>query len=304
MDSSKREIRKITSLIVALILIAVCGCLYFNDYSLFNELQEKRIIINKLDENINKQNELLESLTKELDYYESLQDSLIEAKQTFFDNALKVDALARSGNVDFKVCYLTFDDGPYLLTDTFLDILQQKDVLATFFTRKRTDEGYKPIYLREKISGHTIGNHTASHKISHGIYRSNEAFINDILENREFIYDMLGITTDVMRFPGGSYEITYMDLDKESLVNELNEIGYGYVDWTHQTGDGGKTLSSYKYLHNVIDNTQDYNVIVVLMHDYSYNTADCLPEMIDELTNQGYIFLPLWHDSPAVIKGY
>ena len=128
------------SLIVALILIAVCGCLCFNDYSLFNELQEKRIIINKLDENINKQNELLESLTKELDYYESLQDSLIEAKQTFFDNALKVDALARSGNVDFKVCYLTFDDGPYLLTDTFLDILQQKDVLATFFTRKRTDE--------------------------------------------------------------------------------------------------------------------------------------------------------------------
>ena len=239
----------------------------------------------------------------EIIYYESLNDNLIQIKQTFFDNALKADQLARSGEADFKVCYLTFDDGPYLLTDTILDILEEKDVLATFFARKRLDEDYIPIYLRERVNGHTIGNHTASHKISKGIYRSNEIFINDIIENRQFIFDMLGVTTDVMRFPGGSYEATYMGLSKSKLVNELNDIGYGYVDWTHATGDGGATLSPYEYLHNVIDYTDDDRAIVVLMHDYSKNTAECLPEMIDELSKQGYIFLPLWHDSPAVKKG-
>lgn len=303
MDSPKRKIGKYTSLIVILLLSVTCVYLCINNIAIIKSINNKNKQIKQLEEKISSQQDTISTINDEIIYYESLNDSLIQIKQTFFDNALKADELARSGEVDFKVCYLTFDDGPYLLTDTILDILEEKDVLATFFARKRLDEDYIPIYLRERVNGHTIGNHTASHKISKGIYRSNEIFINDIIENRQFIFDMLGVTTDVMRFPGGSYEATYMGLSKSKLVNELNDIGYGYVDWTHATGDGGAVLSPYEYLHNVIDYTNDDRVIVVLMHDYSKNTAECLPEMIDELSKQGYIFLPLWHDSPAVKKG-
>lgn len=302
MGSSKRETRKYTSLILIFVLVILCGYLFVNIISINNEISDKENIVNELDDEIISQNDKILDLSEKLNYYETLEDSLEKIKETYFDNALKADELARSGEADFKVCYLTFDDGPYLLTDTFLDILEEKDVLATFFARKRTDEDYVPIYLREKLNGHTIGNHTASHKIKNGIYKSNEAFIDDILENREFIYDMLGITTDVMRFPGGSYQSTYMGLNKSSLVKELVDVGYGYVDWTHATGDGGSVLSPYEYLHNVIDYTADDDVIVVLMHDYSNNTAECLPKMIDTLKEQGYIFLPLWYDSPAVRK--
>ena len=303
MDSPKRKIGKYTSLIVILLLSVTCVYLCINNIAIIKSINNKNKQIKQLEEKISSQQDTISAINDEIIYYESLNDNLIQIKQTFFDNALKADQLARSGEADFKVCYLTFDDGPYLLTDTILDILEEKDVLATFFARKRLDEDYIPIYLRERVNGHTIGNHTASHKISKGIYRSNEIFINDIIENRQFIFDMLGVTTDVMRFPGGSYEVTYMGLSKSKLVNELNDIGYGYVDWTHATGDGGATLSPYEYLHNVIDYTDDDRAIVVLMHDYSKNTAECLPEMIDELSKQGYIFLPLWHDSPAVKKG-
>lgn len=303
MGSSTRKIRKYTPIIVILLLVSGCIYLCIGVVYKSSELRDSNKINNNLDEKIIIQDSTIESLSKKLAYYDSLQANLIDIKQKYFDSALQADLLARNNEADFKVCYLTFDDGPYLLTDTFLDILEEKDVLATFFTRKRTDEDYKPIYLREKTNGHTIGNHTASHKISNGIYRNNKAFIDDILENREFIYEMLDVTTDVMRFPGGSYQTTYMGLDKDSLVKELNDIGYGYVDWNQATGDGGASQSPYNFLHNVIDYTQDDNVIVILMHDYSYNTAACLPEMIDELTSQGYIFLPLWHDSPAVKKG-
>ena len=303
MDSPKRKIGKYTSLIVILLLSVTCVYLCINNIAIIKSINNKNKQIKQLEEKISSQQDTISAINDEIIYYESLNDNLIQIKQTFFDNALKADQLARSGEADFKVCYLTFDDGPYLLTDTILDILEEKDVLATFFARKRLDEDYIPIYLRERVNGHTIGNHTASHKISKGIYRSNEIFINDIIENRQFIFDMLGVTTDVMRFPGGSYEATYMGLSKSKLVNELNDIGYGYVDWTHATGDGGATLSPYEYLHNVIDYTDDDRAIVVLMHDYSKNTAECLPEMIDELSKQGYIFLPLWHDSPAVKKG-
>lgn len=302
MGSSKRETRKYTSLIIIFVLVTLCAYLFVGVFSIAGEISTKENTINELDNRIASQNENILSLSDKLNYYETLKDNLEKTKKAFFDNALKADELARSGEADFKVCYLTFDDGPYLLTDTFLDILEEKDVLATFFARERIDEDYIPIYLREKVNGHTIGNHTASHKISNGIYKSNKTFVDDILRNREFIYDMLGITTEVMRFPGGSYQATYMGLNKDSLVKELVDIGYGYVDWTHATGDGGSVLSPYKYLHNVIDYTADDDVIVVLMHDYSSNTAKCLPEMIDILKEQGYIFLPLWYDSPAVRK--
>lgn len=302
MGSSKRKITRYTQLIILFALIALSIYLFSCSHAIKAELKNKENIASKLNNELNVQNNTISALTSEIEYYESLESNLAQLKQTYFSNALKVDELARSGEADFKVCYLTFDDGPYLLTDTFLDILEEKDVLATFFTRKRTDDEYKPIYLREKVNGHTIGNHTASHKISKGIYRSNQTFVDDILENREFIYDMLNIKTDVMRFPGGSYQSTYMGLNKDSLVKQLSDIGYGYVDWSHATGDGGRILSPNEFLHNVIDYTSDDNVIVVLMHDYSENTAKCLPELIDTLKAQGYVFLPLWHDSPAVKK--
>lgn len=302
MDSSKRNLNRYTSIIVLFVLLVSICFLVKDIYSSYIDLQNINKENSKLDLELLDQSHTITSLNEELNYYNDLKGQLLIAKQTYFDNAYKVDQLARNKDSNIRVCYLTFDDGPYLITDKFLDVLQEKDVLATFFTRKRIEDEYKSIYLREKINGHTIGNHTASHKISKGIYRSNETFIKDILENREFIFDMLGITTDVMRFPGGSYQTTYMGLDKNSLVNELNEIGYGYVDWTHVTGDGGAILSSYEYLHNVIDYTDDDKVIVVLMHDYSENTLKCLPELIDELRLQGYVFLPLWYDSPAVRK--
>lgn len=301
MDSSKRKVRKYSSLIIVVLVIG-CVFLFKNVYSNFENVNKLKLQNKKLDEEIINKNNIINSINEELEYYDLLKENLEDAKQQYFINAKKVDALARSKEADFKVCYLTFDDGPYLLTDTFLDILEEKDVLATFFTRKRTDEDYIPIYLREKTNGHTIGNHSASHKISKGIYRSNEAFIADILENREFIYDMLGINTNVMRFPGGSYQVTYMGLNKSSLVKELSDIGYGYVDWNYTTGDGGATRPANEFLHNVVDYTKDDDVIVILMHDYSKNTAKCLPEMIDILKDQGYVFLPLWYDSPAVKK--
>ena len=305
MGSPESKTRKNTTLIlIVLLILSIVSTIYFyNVYKKYNELlTNANNRYEEISDILNKQNKELDDLNAELSKYQNLQDSIKTIKETYFNNAYKADMLARNNEANFKVCYLTFDDGPYLLTDSFLDVLDEKDVLATFFTRKREDPEYDGTYLRQKTSGHTIGNHTASHIIKN-IYKSEEIFVEDVKENREFIQDKLGITTDVMRFPGGSYQATYMGLSKSKIVEMLDDIGYGYIDWTHATGDGGATLSPYEFLHNVVDYTADDNVIVILMHDYSRNTLECLRELIDTLTNQGYIFLPLWYDSPAVKKG-
>lgn len=307
METSKTKTRRITSTIIFIsIYVVLIGAIVFT-YNNYKSIDLKLEITNneveKLHSTIDQQNGTISSLSNIKNDYLNIENSINETKKDYFELATKADFSARNDDANFKVCYLTFDDGPYLLTDTFLDILENKDVLATFFTRKRLDEDYIPIYQRQKANGHTIGNHTASHDILDGLYDSTDSFVDDILENRQFIFDMLGITTDVMRFPGGSYQTTYMGLNKKEVVDKLDEIGYGYVDWTHATGDGGATLPANQFLHNVIDYTGNKKVIIVLMHDYSNNTAKILGEMIDTLTKQGYIFLPLWHDSPAVIKG-
>lgn len=309
MEKTKSKVRRNSqirsTIIIALLAIGLsCLSIYFyNAYTKANEkLIQNKQVLNVLNETLDKTNVNLDNCNKELNDLKDIDKKIDEIKEIYFKNAVKAEELARNGEADFKVCYLTFDDGPYSkTTPAFLDVLEKYDVQATFFCLAK--EGVDDIYKREKMNCHTIGNHTASHNIKY-IYSSVDVFINDLLENRKFIEDLLGITTDVMRFPGGSPQVSYSGLSTNQMIEKLRENHYGYVDWTLTTGDGGGPtyLTPDEFLHNVIDSSQNFNVISVLMHDYSTNTLACLPQMIEELTNQGYIFLPLSYDAPIVRK--
>lgn len=307
MAKSQGRVRKSTWLLISLILIFLCvfSCMtlvYFyvntNRLTNINEQLKKDIdTFNKIKEDNQSKLEHLSVMYKEV---EDVDVSLKEVKESYFKLAKEADERARNG-ADFKVCYLTFDDGPYSKTTSlFLDVLKEKNVLGTFFVLKK--DNLDDLYRRIRDDGHTLANHTASHKIKNGIYRSEDAFIEDIKKNDDFIYNLLGVKMDVMRFPGGSPQATYSGLNKSSLVNKLVDMGYGYIDWTLTTGDGEANLSPDEFLHNVVDKSSKYSVMTVLMHDYSKNTALCLGDMIDILREQGYIFLPLSYDSPAVRK--
>lgn len=308
MAKSQGRVRRSTWLLTSLILIFLCvfSCMtlvyyYANTIKLAN-------INEQLKNDIDTFNNIKANNQSELDHlsvmYKEVEDvdvSLKEVKESYFKLAKEADERARSG-ANFKVCYLTFDDGPYSKTTSlFLDVLKEKNVLGTFFVLKK--DNLDDLYRRIRDDGHTLANHTASHKIKNGIYRSEDAFIEDIKKNDDFIYNLLGVKMDVMRFPGGSPQATYSGLNKSSLVNKLVDMGYGYIDWTLTTGDGEANLSPDEFLHNVVDSSSKYSVMTVLMHDYSKNTALCLGDMIDILREQGFIFLPLSYNSPAVIKG-
>lgn len=308
MAKSQGRVRRSTLLLISLILIFLCvfSCMalvYFyvntNRLTNINEQLKKDIdTFNNIKANNQSKLDHLSAMYKEV---EDVDVSLKEAKDSYFELAIEADKRARDG-ANFKVCYLTFDDGPYSkTTPLFLDVLKEKDVLGTFFVLKK--DNLDDLYKRIRDEGHTLANHTASHKIKNGIYRSEDAFIEDIKENDDFIYNLLGVKMDVMRFPGGSPQAAYSGLNKSSLVNKLVDMGYGYIDWTLTTGDGEANLSPDEFLHNVVDKSSKYSVMTVLMHDYSKNTALCLGDMIDILREQGYIFLPLSYNSSAVRKG-
>ena len=91
-----------------------------------------------------------------------------------------------------KIAYLTFDDGPSSNTFEILDILDDKNVRATFFivgsAITREGEGA----LRRMVNeGHVIGIHTYSH-LCNEIYCSVERFLDDYNTVNQQIYDITG----------------------------------------------------------------------------------------------------------------
>ena len=309
MAKAQREARKSTWILTAYLLVAICILLSLTLINFYFKLEDTKQDIVNLNERIDSLNSDIEAKNNEITALEAdlssinnIDDSISSIREEYFKLAIEADEKARNHEVDFKVCYLTFDDGPYRsTTPEFLDILDEKDVLATFFLLKK--EGVDDLYFREMYACHTLANHTAHHNLKRGgTYASEDAFIADIEENREFIQNLLGYTTEVMRFPGGSPQATYSGLSKSEIVSRLKDMHYGYVDWTLTTGDGGGVQEPDVFLHNVIDYSSQFDVLTVLMHDYSANTAACLGQMIDELSNQGFIFLPLCYDSMAVKK--
>lgn len=64
---------------------------------------------------------------------------------------------------DEKIIYLTFDDGPSVMTDKVLDVLKENDVKATFFIIGNKIKGQEAVVKRIYTEGHSIGLHTYTH---------------------------------------------------------------------------------------------------------------------------------------------
>ena len=228
------------------------------------------------------------------------EEKLGEQRNEYYRTCKELEDAVVNGTSDYKIAYLTFDDGPYVkTTGRYLDVLEEYDVLATFFQIGKPSEDYDALYRRVYEAGHTVANHTYSHQIRNGIYLSTDAFMNDVRRNREFIQDKLGITTNILRFPGGSSTARGL---KPAIIEQLRHEGYGWVDWNSATGDGMEIMTPAEYRDNVLKKTGGRKLLVVLMHDYSANTLTALPEIITGLRNQGYILLPLFYESSMINK--
>lgn len=307
-SSASRGIR-IVFAVLLLILIGALGYTIFAMRSKTLQFEYQTIYCNdqiaveekKLEELTDKRDELSAEKEEIMNYGSSVK----AYHDQFFELAKELENRVLNDKTDKKIAYLTFDDGPYRMSYKFLDVLDEYDVPATFFYLKKCEEeGYRDEWIYDEVykrvigSGHTLGNHTASHQLGQGgIYSSVERFIFEIEDNRKFIEDRYGYTTEVMRFPGGT---PTAGSRFEPIVEELRKIHYAWVDWNSATGDGGRILSPQEYRDNVLNNTNGKKLLVVLMHDYSDNTLIALPEIIEGLEEQGYFFLPLFYESEAM----
>lgn len=197
--------------------------------------------------------------------------------------------LFRVGNPELPFIALTFDDGPDpLYTPMILDILQEKDVPATFFMIGRHAERYPDIVQRIVDEGHDIGNHTYSHRNLYGL--DEKSTWHEIAKADEVISKVAGTKPYLFRPPRGMYT--------NASIRFAHELGYTTVLWSVSSRDWAE-ISAGQLARHVLKNTRGGDIL--LFHDsgsfigtyggYRYNTVNALPRIIDELQAQGLHFV-------------
>lgn len=202
-----------------------------------------------------------------------------------------------------KIAYLTFDDGPSTNTFEILDILDEKNVRATFFIvgSAITKEGEDAL-RRMANEGHTIGIHSYSH-ICDEIYCSVERFLEDYNTVYNQIYEITGKRASIYRFPWGSNN-GYTKGIKDILIDEMKRRGFACYDWNVDSNDSVGRPTAYSIKRNVEKDLESHDYPIILMHDSGINklTVQILPDIIDMIRKKGYDFDTLDNRQPYVFE--
>ena len=188
---------------------------------------------------------------------------------------------------DEKVIYLTFDDGPSIMTDKVLDILKKNDVKATFFLIGNQLKGQEAVVKRISTEGHSIGLHTYTHTYKK-IYSNRKEFISEMLKSQSEISSITGFKPTIMRFPFGSRN----HLTK-AFLEQLHSYNFKVYDWNAAMSDGVncKTAPDKLYREATKTTITDHPIILLMHCDYAHkNTCKALPRVIKFYKDNGYEF--------------
>lgn len=179
-------------------------------------------------------------------------------------------------NAEQKKIALTFDDGPHpYYTEQLLDGLKKRDVVVTFFVTGEHAALHPDVILRMQNEGHLIGNHTYSHmQLTTG---NREAFREELIKTNETIKEITGEDVEYVRPPYGTWD--------KSFERELNMFP---VLWSVDPMDW--CLENATCITNrVVSKVEEGDII--LMHDYYASSVTAALQIVDELLDEGYVFV-------------
>ncbi|HYE83147.1 MAG TPA: polysaccharide deacetylase family protein [Clostridia bacterium] len=183
-----------------------------------------------------------------------------------------------------RIAYLTFDDGlDSKVTPQILDILKEYDVKATFFILGNSVSKNKDVLKRIIDEGHSVGNHTYTHKKSI-IYTSVKSFSEELAKTAKAIYDAVGITPKLFRPPYGARYIK-----NQEYKDALSE--YKTILWNVDSMDSRvKGITSTEIVDTVKEQLKSKRNATILFHSTSAReeTAKALPEIIQYLIENEY----------------
>lgn len=189
------------------------------------------------------------------------------------------DAVSQNaGSVDCKVrkCVaLTFDDGPGPYTARLLDLLQQADGRATFFTLGANASADPAILRRMSKEGHLVANHSWAHR---DLAKLSSSKIADTLgRTQDTIAGAIGQTPTLVRPPYGA-----VNADVRTVARRL---GVSLINWdvdTQDLRDRDPGLIAQRAVRGAHDGA------IILLHDIERTTVDAVPDILNRLKGKGY----------------
>nr|WP_238480923.1 polysaccharide deacetylase family protein [Desulforadius tongensis] len=180
-----------------------------------------------------------------------------------------------NGKSELKVA-LTFDDipDPYY-TPAILDILNQKNVQATFFVIGNKARNYPEIIKRIVDEGHCLANHSWDHPY---LPRLSARDIQDqIVSTGSLLFNITGSRTEFFRPPYGAMN--------DMVITAANRLGYKIVLWSVDSNDW-KGYPPERVLQNILGAVKPGAII--LQHCGNDGTLKSLDTLIDTLRQRGY----------------
>jgi peptidoglycan/xylan/chitin deacetylase (PgdA/CDA1 family) len=147
--------------------------------------------------------------------------------------------------------------------------------MVEFWTKKYPD-------MVKKISdfGHEIGTHSATHPYMSKL--AEEDIIKELSSSTLAITEITGKKVEVFRPPYGDYD--------DLLIETAKNLGLFTIQWDVDSLDW-KNLSANEITNRVVKKVK--NGSIVLFHNQGLHTAEALPQIIKELKNKGYVFVPI-----------
>ncbi|CEP18204.1 hypothetical protein [Parasitella parasitica] len=184
---------------------------------------------------------------------------------------------------------ITYDDGPYDYTSALVDLLDSRQVKATFFVNGKnfidleTNTKGQDALRKAHASGHQIASHTLSHKDLDTI--SGQEFEDEITELERIVYGLIQVKPAFLRPPYGNAN--------DDTVAKLEGRGYNVVKWSTDTKDF-ETHSLQPEMANVKNSFNSSNIdegFITLSHDvYEQTTTELTSALIDYVKSQGFEF--------------
>jgi peptidoglycan-N-acetylmuramic acid deacetylase len=187
------------------------------------------------------------------------------------------------GDITSKNIYLTFDIGTITKeVEETLDILKKKNVKTIFFITDEIVDNSPELLFRIIEDGHTLGNHTMTHKSLPDL--SKQELIYELEELNKKVFNLTGKKMKYFRTPMGNFS--------EKVLMEINNLGYKTAFWSYAYNDYDNSLEREEnYTYNKVM-TYHHNGAIILMHAAAPCNVKDLERVIDELRNKGYVLSP------------
>ncbi|MBP3506470.1 MAG: polysaccharide deacetylase family protein [Lachnospiraceae bacterium] len=182
-----------------------------------------------------------------------------------------------------RVVALTFDAawGDEDLAD-ILATLESHQAKATFFVSGDWVDRYPDAVQSIHAAGHELANHGTNHK--HMPQLSQEEMIKEIMECHQQVYALTQTNMTAFRAPYSDWNDQVVKVAKSCGYSSINQ-NVDSVDW--------KDYGVDSIIQTVMEDPDLDNGAIILLHNGATYTSAALDELLTQLENEGYTFVPI-----------